>query len=117
MFVVINVLRASVPSATEVVAVNGGDSVDLRLGLEALRERGHALILSEGGPTIFGALVAAGLVDELFLTVSPLLAGRAGKPRPALVEGIELLPEIVRRARVLSVRRHDDHLFLRYALR
>ena len=40
-----------------------------------------------------GALVAAGLVDELFLTTSPLLAGRTGNgSRPALVEGIELLP-------------------------
>ncbi len=110
-------LRAGIPAATEVVAVNDGDSVDLRLGVEALRERGHELILSEGGPPIFGALVAAGVVDELFLTISPLFAGRAVKPRPALVEGIELLPEIVRRARVLSVRRHDDHLFVRYTLR
>ena len=106
-----------VPAATEVVAVNDGDSVDLRLAVEALRERGHELILSEGGPPLFGALLAAGVVDELFLTISPLLAGRAGVHRPALVEGVELLPELVRRARVLSVRRHDDHVFLRYALR
>ncbi len=110
-------LRASVPAATEVVTVNGGDSVDLRLGLEALRERGHELILSEGGPPIFGRLVADGLVDELFLTISPLFAGRDESHRPALVEGVELLPEVVRRARVLSVRRSDDHVFLRYALR
>ena len=43
-------LRASVPAATEVVAVNGGDRVDLQLGLDRLRERGHSLILSEAGP-------------------------------------------------------------------
>ena len=67
------------PSATEVVATNGGDSVDLELGLRALRERGHSLIVSEGGPTLFGTLVGADLVDELFLTISPLLAGRARK--------------------------------------
>jgi riboflavin biosynthesis pyrimidine reductase len=109
-------LRARVPAATEVVAVNGGDSVDPRLGVECLRERGHSLILSEGGPTLFGALVAAGVVDELFLTVSPLLAGRADRARPALVEGVELLPDVVLRSHILSVRRHADHLFLRYAL-
>ena len=110
-------LRERVPAATEVVGVNDGAWVDLRLAVECLRERGHALILSEGGSAIFGALLAAGLADELFLTVSPLLAGRADHARPALVEGVELLPDVVRRARILSLRRHDDHLFLRYALR
>ena len=110
-------LRARVPAATEVVAIDSGDSVDLRLGLEALRERGHSLVLSEGGPTLFGSLVASGLADELFLTVSPLLAGRAGNPRLALVEGNELLPDTPHRAHVLSVRRQKDHLFLRYTLR
>lgn len=110
-------LRARVPSATEVVATNGGDSVDLERGLRALRERGHSLIVSEGGPTLFGTLVGADLVDELFLTISPLLAGRDRKGRLALVEGIELLPDLVHESRILSVRRQTDHLFLRYALR
>ena len=73
-------------------------------------------ILSEAGPTLFASLVAAGLVDELFLTVSPLLAGRDDAPRRALVEGVELLPGLPRRAQVLSVRRHAEHLFLRYRL-
>jgi len=110
-------LRASVPAATDVVAVNEGDRVDLRLALGALRARGHALVLSEGGPTLFGSLLAAGLADELFLTVSPLLAGRDRSPRLSLVEGVELLPEVRTEARVLSVRRDGGHLFLRYALR
>ena len=79
-------LRARVPSATEVVATNSGDSVDLELGLQALRERGHSLIVTEGGPTLFGSLITAGLVNELCLTISPLLAGRARKRRLALVE-------------------------------
>jgi len=110
-------LRASVPAATDVVAVNEGDRVDLRLALGALRARGHALVLSESGPTLFGSLLAAGLADELFLTVSPLLAGRDRSPRLSLVEGVELLPEVRTEARVLSVRRDGGHLFLRYALR
>jgi riboflavin biosynthesis pyrimidine reductase len=102
--------------AREVVAVSDGDSVDLSAALAALRARGHALILSEGGPTIFSELVARGCVDELFLTVSPLLAGRSGGGRLALVEGVELLPEVTPRAELLSVRTHEDHLFLRYRL-
>lgn len=77
-----------------------------------LRERGRRRILCEGGPTLFGSVLAAGLVDELFLTVSPLFAGR-GLP---LVEGVELLPDMRIAATVAGVRRHGAHLFLRYAL-
>jgi riboflavin biosynthesis pyrimidine reductase len=110
-------LRSSVPAACEVVAVNDDDRVDLQQGLDRLRERGHSLILSEGGPTLFSSLIGSGLVDELFLTISPLLAGRAAWPRLALVEGIELLPRARIALQPLSARRHENHLFLRYRLR
>jgi len=110
-------LQASVPSATEVVAVTDGDSVDLAAALEVLRARGCAVILSEAGPSMFGSLVASHLVDELFLTVSPLLAGRAAAARLGLVEGVELLPQTRAAGRLRSVRAHGSHLFLRYALR
>ena len=55
--------------------------------LRDLRARGVRALLCEGGPTLNGALLAAGLVDELFLTLSPLLAGNAVAPR--IVEGHE----------------------------
>jgi riboflavin biosynthesis pyrimidine reductase len=63
----------------DVVAV-GADEVDLAAAFAALRERGLRQVLSEGGPKLFGTLTGAGLVDELCLTVSPLLAG-PGAPR------------------------------------
>lgn len=110
-------LRATVPTSSDVVAVNDGDQVDLRLALVLLRERGHTAILSESGPTLFGSLLAAGLADELFLTVSPLLAGRGSRPRLPLVDGVELLPDATLPVRILSARRHEQHLFLRYGLR
>jgi riboflavin biosynthesis pyrimidine reductase len=110
-------LRATVPASSEVVAVNDGDQVDLRRAVACLSERGHAAILSEGGPTVFGSLLAAGLVDELFLTVSPLLAGRGSSPRLPLVDGVELLPDATLPVQLVSLRRHEHHLFLRYALR
>jgi riboflavin biosynthesis pyrimidine reductase len=99
----------------DVVAVNDGDWVDLRAAVGVLRERGYGRILSEAGPTVFGSLLAEDLVDELFLTVSPVLAGRlqVGK-RLGLVEGVELLPQVRRAGRITSVRRSEDHLFLRY---
>jgi riboflavin biosynthesis pyrimidine reductase len=109
-------IRATVPAATEVVAVNGGDWVDPAGAIAALRARGHDLILSEGGPTLFTSLVASGLVDELFLTVSPLLAGRSGVRRLSLADGAELLPELRVAGDLLSIRRHGSHLFLRYEL-
>lgn len=47
----------------------------LAAALADLRRRGVSFLLCEGGPSLNGALLAAGLVDELFLTVSPVLTG------------------------------------------
>lgn len=109
-------LRASLPAATEVVAVSDADTVDLAAALDVLRGRGCSVILTEAGPSMFGSLVASRLVDELFLTVSPLLAGRAATARLGLVEGVELLPQRRVAGRLRSVRTHGSHLFLRYGL-
>lgn len=110
-------LRASLPGA-EVVALGDGEQVEPGAAVDALHERGHSLVLSEGGPTLLAALLGAGRVDELFLTVSPLLAGRApGDVRLSLVEGLPLLPEVRAGAELRSVRRGASHLFLRYGLR
>ena len=51
-----------------------GERVDLAAAVDQLRERGLAHLLCEGGPVLLGQVVAAGLLDELCLTVSPLLA-------------------------------------------
>jgi riboflavin biosynthesis pyrimidine reductase len=109
-------LRASVPEATDVVAVTDAETVDLAAAVEVLHSRGCSVILSEAGPSIFGSLVASQLVDELFLTVSPLLAGRAEAARLGLVEGVELVPQTRVAGRLRSVRTHGSHLFLRYKL-
>jgi riboflavin biosynthesis pyrimidine reductase len=105
-------LRDSVPN---VAVVNDGAWVDLAAALAWLRAQGHAQILAEAGPTTFGELVAAGLVDELFLTVSPVLAGRSASARRlGLVELVSLLPERRVAPSLVSVRRGSEHLFLRY---
>ena len=85
---------------------------DLNAAVAELRERGHRRILCEGGPTLFGSLLADELADELFLTVSPLLAGNG----LSLVEGVELLPDRRVAGTLTGVRRHGSHLFLRYAV-
>jgi riboflavin biosynthesis pyrimidine reductase len=110
-------LRRRLPGAATILTVGAETPVDPAAAVEALRQRGHKLILSEGGPLAFGALVAAGLVDELFLTTSPLLAGRSpGSPRPALVEQAELLPDTTVECKLLTLRRAGSQLFLRYQL-
>jgi riboflavin biosynthesis pyrimidine reductase len=109
-------LAGRLPEETEIAVVPGDDAVDVAAAVSLLRERGHRRILSEAGPRLFGSLVAADLVDELFLTVSPLLAGRAaGEERFGIVEGVSLLPERERRGSLRSARLHGGHLFLRYA--
>jgi riboflavin biosynthesis pyrimidine reductase len=110
-------LEGRLPAASEAIVVNEGDLVDVEQAVALLRGRGHEWILSEGGPTVLGLLLEAGVVDELFLTLSPLLAGRSGlSERLALVEGKDFLPDTRHAARLAGVRRHEDHLFLRYAL-
>jgi riboflavin biosynthesis pyrimidine reductase len=109
-------LENRVPPASRVVSL--GDDVEPVRVVSLLRERGHDRILSEAGPTVFGAFLDAGLVDEVFLTLSPLLAGdEPGDGRLHLVEGASWVPGSGPSGRLLSVRRDGSHLFLRYALR
>jgi riboflavin biosynthesis pyrimidine reductase len=89
------------------VVIAGGDRVDMKLAVGALRERGLTKILCEGGPRLNGQLATAGLIDELCLTVSPMLVG-GGAPRvlngPATQLGLRL-------AHILE---EDGFLFTRY---
>jgi riboflavin biosynthesis pyrimidine reductase len=74
---------------------------------------GGQVVLCEGGPHLLGDLVAADVVDELFLTIAPQVIGRE-KGRLGLVEGIGLAPDDARWLDLVSVKRAEDHLFLRY---
>ena len=56
------------------------------------------------------------MLDEVFLTVSPLFAGRGSERRLGLVEGRELLPDTRVPGLLADVRRHGEHLFLRYRI-
>lgn len=74
--------RKEMVAAGAEVVVAGEDRVDMGLTLAALGERGLFRVCCEGGPMLFGDLVADGLVDQLCLTVAPKLAG-AGAVRIA----------------------------------
>ena len=100
------------PKTCEVVGT--GEGLDLGNVIAELRRRGLNVVLSEGGPHVVGQLIEAGLLDEAFLTISPVVAGRNGEKRLGMVEGVELLPGRGVWSGLASVRRHGDYLFLRY---
>jgi riboflavin biosynthesis pyrimidine reductase len=88
-------LRAPAEGIAELLPT-GGDEVDFPAALRQLATAGARLVLCEGGPTLNGQLLSAGLVDEVCLTVSPVLVGGRGPrisgwddPQPAL--GLELV--------------------------
>lgn len=96
------------------VLLRGRGAVDLAAALAELeRTRGATRVLCEGGGALNAALLAADLVDELWLTVCPVLLG--GASAPTLVDGPGL--PLPRRARLREVRREGDELFLCYDLR
>ncbi len=95
-----------------------GDSVNLAALLADLRANyGVRSLLSEGGARIYGALIAARLIDETFLTISPVVIGSppGRPPRPSLVEGVGFHPDDPPRLRLVSLRRAGDYLFQRSA--
>ncbi len=72
-------------------------------------------VLHEGGPTLFGHFLAHKLVDELFITLAPQIAGRLTPTvRPGLVQGVEFLPATAPWLHLVSGKMSSDHLYLRY---
>jgi riboflavin biosynthesis pyrimidine reductase len=105
-------LRTAMPKATEVQAISKTERIELGDIFAALHAGGYRTILTEGGPKLFGELVRKVRVDELFLTVSPVLEGQ-GDQTFGLIRGVEF-GRTPKRSRLRSVRRHESHLFLRY---
>jgi riboflavin-specific deaminase-like protein len=90
--------------------------LDLPSAMSELRGRlGVRTVLCEGGPHLNSQLLAEGLVDELFLSLSPKLAGDdVASETLRIVSGPELDPPIA--LELLAVLEHDSHLFLRYKI-
>lgn len=101
--------RAALAEVAEVV-VAGGAEVDLAAALGVLGDRGARVVLCEGGPSLSGQLIAAGLVDEWCITIAPLLAGGRSK-RASVGDDPPGGPLRMRLDRLLE---EDDLLFARY---
>ncbi len=92
------------------VLVVGEERVDLVRALHALGQQGVEYVLCEGGPALLGQLLQLDLLDELYLTVSPMIVGDHG---PRIVTG---LPPQRRHAELVAVLEEEGCLFLRYRI-
>lgn len=88
--------------------------LDLPSAMSELRgSLGVRTMLCEGGPHLNSQLLAEGLVDELFLSLSPKLAGGEETSETLrIVSGPELDPPVA--LELVGALEHDSHLFLRY---
>ncbi len=104
------------PPYVQVLPVGRGDRLRARSILQALPPtRPTPTLLLEGGPHLLGDFLSEGLVDELFLTLAPQIAGRdPGTHRLGLVEGRTFAPGHPLWGRLWGIRQAGDHLFLRY---
>jgi riboflavin biosynthesis pyrimidine reductase len=105
--------REPAPCPAEVIVERlPGPELDLAAGVMALRERhGVRAMLHEGGPTLLAAVLEQRLVDELFLTISPMLVGGG---EPSVVEGTAFVQPVD--LDLLSALLHEGYLYLRYAV-
>jgi riboflavin biosynthesis pyrimidine reductase len=103
--------RNRLGSLAEVIAASGArpDWVDCATVLKILADRELFRVLTEGGPTLLGSLIDEGLLDELCLTIAPLLVGGSA---PRVATGIGRAHSQMRRSHLLT----DDagYLYTRY---
>ena len=107
-------LRKVLPQATEVRAISERGNIGVDEIFDTLGAEGHRTILTEGGPNLFGQLVARNRVDQLFLTLAPKLVGHQDRSF-GIIRGVDF-GRTFKGGRLLSARRGDSYLFLRYAL-
>jgi len=102
--------RVAAASAVADIVASGHGGVDLVACLAHLRKLGASVVLAEGGPSLLGQLVAADLIDELCLTLSPALVGGASA---RIVHGDAVAGGLAP-LRLDRVVEHDGVLLLRY---
>jgi riboflavin biosynthesis pyrimidine reductase len=104
--------RAALADRGAVVVVAGEHSVDPARAIAALAEFGHRNVLAEGGPHLLGQIADAGLLDELCLTISPVLAG--GAPGRILASAASSDSGPTAGLRLAHVLADDGYLLCRY---
>ncbi|MFL5734416.1 MAG: RibD family protein [Chloroflexia bacterium] len=105
------------PEAVQIAEVASEGALSAGSVMEVVnRVRPSRVVLVEGGPHLMGDFLAEKLLDELFLTLAPQVAGRdEGSERPGFVVGKTFAPERPVWGDLVSARRAGSHLFLRYS--
>ncbi|MEM8810148.1 MAG: RibD family protein [Cyanobacteria bacterium P01_G01_bin.38] len=88
------------------------DGFDWWALLTQLKQLGIAQLLAMGGGELLAALLAVNAIDELYLTICPLLLG--GKAAPTPIDGVGFLATQAPRLQLISVDRQGDEVFLHY---
>jgi 2,5-diamino-6-(ribosylamino)-4(3H)-pyrimidinone 5'-phosphate reductase len=108
--------RARLAGAGVAYEVVGARQVDLAAALDVLAERyGVECVRVDAGPALNGALLDAGLVDEVSVVVAPYLVGRADD-RPLYLAAGHRRPEPAGLRLTAVEQLRDDHIWLRYAV-
>ena len=108
---------AATLGSVEIYALNSSSgSIAPQAILQLLQSQfGVKTLLHEGGPTLFGQFLAAEAVDELFLTLSPQIAGRNSDAiRPAVVQAVQFAPDSAPWFQMVSLKEKSAYLYLRY---
>ncbi len=126
--------QSSRNSGVQIVTAGEGSTVDLPRMVALLhRDFGIRYLLCEGGPTLYGSMSRAELVDEKFLTIAPIEVGqfvpneqlrtpeelanpRFSTVRPTVFFGPGFIKENASRWKWISSRRNGDHEFNRYRI-
>ena len=122
-----NLLRAQKHPKVTIIEAGEWPRIDLKLAINKIhRELGVGYLLCEGGPTLYGYMARAGLIDEKFVTVAPVEVGQMApseqemaafdktRARPTTFAGPGFTRETMSRWAWLSCRRVGDHEFNRY---
>jgi len=95
-----------------------GDTLNQHAVMQQVHGEGVRTLLCEGGPQIYGSLLQDELIDDAFVTVSPIIVGQDREhERPSLVEGTAFSVDQPPQLRLLSVHRYGSYLYMhsRYA--
>jgi riboflavin biosynthesis pyrimidine reductase len=107
----------AIPPSVQIATVERSGPLSARAILkEVTRVRRCDVILTEGGPRLFGDFLSEKCLDELFLTLAPQIAGRDGHiERGGIVARKIFAPDHPLWGKLISIKRGGSHLFLRYA--
>lgn len=85
--------------------------------VKLLNQQGYKNVLVEGGPTLLGSFLKENLLDEIFITIAPKIYGTDKTSTLSLVEGVLFSPQEIKKLKLVSFKKLNSELFLRYRVK